>query len=101
MEKEKTKQAIQKCRKHLVPDKVILCLKKLFDDSPHGLVAYAIGFEYEKSGRFKEAVGFYEKAESLFEETIYKNMARFAINNIVVDVLHADDKRKKRKKSPS
>lgn len=98
MKTEEIKKAIHKCRKELVPDKIILCLKKLFTDVPHGLVAYAIGYEYEKSGRFKEAVHFYEKAESLFNETINKNMARFAINNIIVDVIHADKKRKKRKK---
>jgi len=48
------------------------------------------------SGKDKEAVRYYEKAESLFKKDSYKNMARAAINNIVIETLITEEKKKKK-----
>ncbi|MFW6128986.1 MAG: tetratricopeptide repeat protein [Candidatus Aminicenantaceae bacterium] len=88
-------EQVKECRKKFTHEEKIGCFEKLLKETKSGHVAYALGYEYEKAGELSKAIKYYEKAESMFNETIYKNMSRFAINNIVVDVLKTDKSGKK------
>ncbi len=88
---------IKDCRQLVSSKKVISCLEELFSSTNDGLVAYELGHEFEKIGKSKDAVEYYERAESLFKQPIYKNMARAAINNLSIEVLLAAEKKKKRR----
>lgn len=91
-------EKIKKCRQLLNPGKVILCLEELFNVSNDGMVAYAVGHEYEKIGDIRSAIKWYEKAEALFKDINYKNMARSAINNLHIESILAQKKREKLKR---
>jgi tetratricopeptide (TPR) repeat protein len=88
-------EKIKECRKKYTHEEKISCFEKVLKETKSGHVAYALGYEYEKAGELSNAIKYYEKAESMFNDTIYKNMSRFAINNIVVDVLKTDKSQKK------
>ena len=88
---------IKDCRQLISSKKVISCLEELFLSTNDGLVAYELGHEFEKMGKTSDAVQYYERAETLFKSSIYKNMARAAINNLSIEVLLAEKKKKKRK----
>ncbi|NIM58605.1 MAG: hypothetical protein GTO16_06635 [Candidatus Aminicenantes bacterium] len=86
---------IKDCRQLVSSKKVIKCLEDLFLNTNNGLVAYEIGHEYEKTGKTEEAIEYYERAENLFNQPIYKNMARAAINNLAIESLLAAKKKKR------
>ena len=88
---------IKDCRKLISSKKVISCLEALFLSTNDGLVAYELGHEFEKIGKTQDAVEYYERAETLFKQPIYKNMARAAINNLAVETLLAMRKKKRRR----
>ncbi|MCK4759599.1 MAG: hypothetical protein KAT69_06090 [Candidatus Aminicenantes bacterium] len=87
---------ISECHHRSTEKEVISCLKELFEKIHNGMVSYELGHEYEKLGKNKEAVKYYEEAESLFEKASFKNMARAAINNIVIEALITEKKKKKK-----
>lgn len=87
---------IKDCRQLISSKKVISCLEELFLSTNDGLAAYELGHEFEKIGKTSDAVEYYERAETLFKQPIYKNMARAAINNLAIEVLLAAKKQKKR-----
>jgi tetratricopeptide (TPR) repeat protein len=87
---------IKDCRQLVSSKKVISCLEALFLSTNDGLVAYELGHEFEKIGKTKDALEYYERAETLFKQPIYKNMARAAINNLSIETLLAVRKEKKR-----
>jgi tetratricopeptide (TPR) repeat protein len=87
---------IKDCRQLISSKKVISCLEELFLKTNDGLAAYELGHEFEKIGKPSDAVEYYERAENLFKQPIYKNMARAAINNLAIEVLLAAKKKKKR-----
>lgn len=87
---------IKDCRQLISSKKVISCLEELFLSTNDGLAAYELGHEFEKIGKTSDAVEYYERAETLFKQPIYKNMARAAINNLAIEVLLAAKKHKKR-----
>ena len=87
---------IKDCRQSVSSKNVIKCLEDLFLSTNEGLVAYEIGHEYEKAGKTQDAIEYYGRAENLFKQPIYKNMARAAINNLAIEAL-IDEKKKKRK----
>jgi len=87
---------INECRHQATKQQFLSFLKELLDETNDGLVSYEIAHEYEKLGKDKEAVRYYEKAESLFKKDSYKNMARAAINNIVIEALIVEKKKKKK-----
>ena len=86
---------IKDCRQLVSSKKVILCLEDLFLSTNEGLVAYELGHEFEKIGKTQDAVEYYERAETLFKQPIYKNMARAAINNLAIEALLAVKKKKR------
>lgn len=86
---------IKECRRLLNPGKVILCLEELLRATNDGMVAYSLGYEYEKIGNSKIAIKYYERAESLFTQISYKNMARSAINILQIETILAERKRAK------
>ncbi len=86
---------IKDCRQLISSKKVISCLEALFLSTNNGLVAYEIGHEYEKIGKTQDAIEYYERAETLFKQPIYKNMARAAINNLAIEALLAAKKKKR------
>ena len=88
---------IKDCRQLVSSRKVISSLEALFLSTNDGLVAYELGHEFEKIGKNQDAVEYYERAENLFNQPIYKNMARAALNNLSIEVLLAKEKKKKRK----
>ncbi|MDH4220573.1 MAG: hypothetical protein OEW23_17585 [Candidatus Aminicenantes bacterium] len=87
---------INECRHQPTKHQSLSSLKELLDETNDGLVSYELAHMFEKIGKDKEAVRYYEKAESLFKEDSYKNMARSAINNIVIEALIAEKKKKKK-----
>ncbi len=87
---------ISECRHHSTEKEVISSLKKLFEKTNNGMVSYELGHEYEKLGKNKDAVNCYEKAEALFDQDSFKNMARAAINNVVIEALITEKKKKKK-----
>jgi hypothetical protein len=86
---------IKDCRQLVSTKKVISCLEELFLSTNDGMVAYEIGHEFEKIGKNQDAVEYYERAETLFKQPIYKNMARAAINNIAIEGLIEAGKKKR------
>jgi hypothetical protein len=87
---------IKDCRHLVSSKKVIKCLEDLFLTTNDGLVAYEIGHEFEKIGKTADAVEYYERAEALFKQPIYKNMARAAINNLAIETLLARKKKQRK-----
>lgn len=87
---------IKDCRQLVSSKKVIKCLEDLFLSTNDGLVAYELGHEFEKIGKTSDAVEYYERAETLFKQPIYKNMARAAINNLAIEALLAAKKKKRK-----
>ena len=88
---------INECYRQPSEKKVISSLEELLKETKNGMVSYELGHEHEKIGKKNEAIKYYEKAESLFEQINYKNMARAAINNLIIEDLIADKNKKKRK----
>ncbi len=86
---------IKDCRQLVSSTKVISCLEALFLSTNDGLVAYELGHEFEKTGKTQEAVEYYGRAETLFKQPIYKNMARAAINNLAIETLLTMRKKKR------
>ena len=88
---------IKNCRQLISSKKVISCLEELFLSTNDGQVAYELGHEFEKIGKTQDAVEYYERAENLFKQPIYKNMARAAVNNLAIEILLAAKKKKRRR----
>jgi len=88
---------INECYRQSSEKKVIASLEELLEKTKSGMVSYELGHEHEKIGKTNEAIKYYEKAESLFEQINYKNMARAAINNLIIEDLIADKNKNKRK----
>jgi len=88
---------IKNCRQLISSKKVISCLEELFLSTNDGQVAYELGHEFEKIGKTQDAVEYYERAENLFKQPIYKNMARAAVNNLAIETLLAAKKKKRRR----
>jgi hypothetical protein len=89
-------ELIGECRHRSTEKEVISCLKELFEKTNDGMVSYELGHEYEKLGKNKEAINYYERAETLFGKDSFKNMARAAINNIVIEALITEERKKKK-----
>jgi tetratricopeptide (TPR) repeat protein len=87
---------IKDCHQLVSSKKVIKCLEDLFLRTNDGLIAYELGREFEKTGKTSDAVEYYERAETLFKQPIYKNMARAAINNLAIEALVASKKKKRK-----
>lgn len=87
---------INECRHQPSRQQSLSSFKELLEETNNGLVSYELAHEFEKLGKDKEAVRYYEQAESLFKKDSYKNMARAAINNIVIEALIAEKKKKKK-----
>ena len=90
-------ERIEECRTLSGEKNLISYLEELLKETKNGLVSYEIGHEYEKIGKIKEAIEYYRKAESLFTETSHKNMARAAINNIMIEDLIHERKKEENK----
>ncbi len=88
---------IKDCRKLVSSKKIISCLEALFLSTNNGLVAYELGHEFGKIGNTSDAVEYYGRAESLFKQPIYKNMARAAMNNLAIETLVTAKKKKRRR----
>jgi len=76
-------EKIKNCCRLQNTEKVIKCLKELFQTTNDGMVAYALGEEYEKLGSFAVAIRYYELAETLFPLPNYKAQAREGINRLI------------------
>mgnify|MGYP001172515389 CR=1 FL=1 len=88
---------INECYRQRSEREVISSLEELLNKTKSGMVSYELGREHEKIGKTNEAIKYYEKAESLFEQINYKNMARAAINNLIIEDLIEDKNKNKRK----
>jgi tetratricopeptide (TPR) repeat protein len=75
-------EQIKKCRKLPLSAERLSCLKKLFDESHDGMVAFALGEELEKQGELREALRYYKEARRLFPLEQYKLKAETAIAQI-------------------
>ncbi len=87
---------IKDCRQLVSSRKVISSLEALFLSTNDGLVAYELGHEFEKIGKTQDAAEYYERAETLFKQPLYKNMARAAINNLSIETLLVARKKKRK-----
>lgn len=63
-------------------DEQIMCLKKLYDETNDGMVAYALGEAFEVKGELKEAIKYYGEAEARFPKEEYKKRARAAAEKV-------------------
>ena len=88
---------INECYRQRSEREVISSLEELLKKTKSGMVSYELGHEHEKIGKTNEAIKYYEKAESLFGQTNYKNMARAAINNLIIEDLIAGKNKQKTK----
>jgi hypothetical protein len=88
---------INECYHQRSEREVISSLEELLKKTKSGMVSYELGHEHEKIGKKDEAMKYYEKAESLFKQTNYKNMARAAINNLIIEDLIAKKNKQKTK----
>jgi tetratricopeptide (TPR) repeat protein len=60
----------------------IICLKKLYDETKDGMVAYALGEAFEIKGELNEALKYYREAEAKFPKEEYKRRARAAAEKV-------------------
>lgn len=95
--KKSISDLINECYHQRSEKEIISALEELFEKTKSGMVSYELGHEHEKIGKRNEAIKYYEKAESLFEQTNYKNMARAAINNLIIEDLIAEKNKQKTK----
>jgi hypothetical protein len=93
--KKNIESRIKECQHLMIPEKVISCLKELFDETNDGMVAFELGREYEKAGDNVKAFQLYDLAEELFEDPNFKNMAQASINNLVIEEIITKKKKKK------
>jgi len=63
-------------------DEQIICLKKLYDETKDGMVAYALGEAFEIKGELNEALKYYKEAEARFPKEEYKRKARAAAEKV-------------------
>jgi tetratricopeptide (TPR) repeat protein len=75
-------ERIKQCRKLGNLNETIACLKKLFQETQDGMVAFALGEELERAGRFVEAVEYFSEAEARFPLVKFQNRAREAIRRL-------------------
>ncbi len=83
-------EKIKNCRRRGSPTEIISSLERLYNMEGDGMVAFAIGEEYEKIHDFMKAKRYYELAESLFPLENYKNRARQAMERINVKVKYQE-----------
>lgn len=76
---------IRECRELEDPRKVIKCLENLFKTENDGMVALALGQEYQKIGNKIEALKYSEIAETLFPLPTWKKIAREQINRLKIN----------------
>ncbi|MEM3382273.1 MAG: hypothetical protein QXO75_07655 [Nitrososphaerota archaeon] len=75
-------QRIKECRKLSEASERLKCLLSLWDSYQDGMVAYAIGEEYESQNRHHEALEYYKEAEKRFPLPKYKDTASNAIARV-------------------
>lgn len=75
-------ERIKQCRRLGNLNETITCLKKLYQETQDGMVAFALGEELERAGRLVEAVEYFSEAEAKFPLAKYQNRAREAIKRL-------------------
>lgn len=75
-------EKIKRCRSHQNLTDIIACLENLFKTECDGMVAFALGEEYEKMQLYEKAIHYYKLAEKLFPLEQFKNKARQALEKI-------------------
>jgi hypothetical protein len=93
-------ERISECRALRDQKSTLQCLERLFETLNDGMVALALAKEYEKANRFKDAVAYYTKAETLFPLQKYKNNAREAAERLAQRLALAEDPGKKTDENP-
>jgi hypothetical protein len=87
---------IKICRNRGTSEEVISCLKDLFYEIGDGMVAYALGEELEKIGKFEEALKYFAEAEVRFPWPKYQDMARIARERVKRKIESEDLKKESR-----
>jgi len=81
---------IGECKKFVDPSDRLACLFRLWDKYKEtdrdGMVAYAIGEEYENQNQIEEALKYYKEAERRFPLPEYKGKARNAITRVQMKI---------------
>ncbi|MCR4418719.1 MAG: hypothetical protein QHH27_03255 [Clostridia bacterium] len=75
-------QQIARCRGLSSPEEVLECLQKLFEYTQDGMVAYAIGEEYESRGLYEEAEHWYSVARERFPLPQFKMRAQAGLDRV-------------------
>ena len=75
-------QQIKNCRRKASREQAVECLKELFLDTNDGMVAMALGEEFEERGDIVQAGRYYEKACELFPMPQYKQKAVQKLENL-------------------
>jgi hypothetical protein len=92
--KKEIDDKIKECQHLILPEKVITCLKELFEETNDPMVAFELGREYEKAGNRVRAFQLFDLAEDLFEDPNFKNMAQASLNNLVIEEIISSKKKK-------
>jgi hypothetical protein len=92
--KKNIEDKIRDCQHLILPEKVISCLKELFEETNDAMVAFELGREYEKAGNPVKAFQLFDLAEDLFEDQNFKNMAQASLNNLVIEEIISSSKKK-------
>lgn len=82
MEWKEINEKIRECKQLKSPDRVIECLRDLFQKTNDGWVAFNLAQEYEGINKLEEALEYYQKAETLLPLPEYKKKARDAISRV-------------------
>lgn len=75
-------ERIKQCRRLGNLNETIACLKKLYQETQDGMVAFALGEELERAGRLDEAVEYFAEAEARFPLVRFQNKAREALKRL-------------------
>lgn len=92
--KKNIEDKIRDCQHLILPEKVISCLKELFEETNDAMVAFELGRGYEKAGNLVKAFQLFDLAEDLFEDQNFKNMAQASLNNLVIEEIISRQKKK-------
>jgi tetratricopeptide (TPR) repeat protein len=87
---------IKICRNRGTSEEVISCLKDLFYEIGDGMVAYAMGEELEKIGKFEEALKYFAEAKVRFPWPKYQDMARITRERVKRKIESEDLKKESR-----
>lgn len=90
MDWDKINRKIEECKKLKNTEEQINCLKKLYEETGDGMVAYRLAEIFEEKGELKEALKYYEEAFNRFPDEEWKKRARNARERVIKKLKEAN-----------